>query len=1407
MLICPSANRHFVFKLFSCVSESPIIVSLYRNTMKALKAFLAKHRCADGKTQTHGSTPPHPAGGSHAVPPALEGELLRLLKAAPPLFLTLYETPLPSGMPLIVDLDIAVPLAERPLDGGRLFNIDHIRSFCLNLRQFYASELELGDANVTFYISQRPEGYESGGKWKDGVHIQSPDLWQPASTHRIVRDKVLKRLENEGFTLSQVLMLPASVNAPSEDIWDSRLTTGTQPWYFTGCGKVDAQPYYPSHKVVVGPWLEGEDESTYPLEQLDGTEDLLYELSLRRTGMRMFPCLLPQDELAELFGTMSIGAAGGGFNAEDYDPSQRPKVESLLALLSDERAGRMGLNADRTQPQGCGEVIQAIYHILGPAGQDLALAFAQRSDRHWTGQAAVKAKSWFRSVFHDSSERNMMGALCRWAAEDSPDGYKAWQADQPPSAFGSVEATGGKLSPERSAALLKEITAITLAGVEIVPDKDGQPFNSRFIFGTGAKAATAGLNDLAAFHEPGSSIVIRSHLGTGKTTLFRQLAADPKLKVLYISARRTFTRSMLSEFNSDGLGFRSYFGCDVSCGGDSCDRPEHVPQSFSSSDPRCGRFFCQVESLHKFQGDCAYDLLVLDESESILASLQPGPTQVFLHANVAVFEQIVRAAGVVVAGDAFVTDRTMRALKALRPSSLKLLNNAFNPYSDRICERIKFMKEEKGVVKECLAASKNLFHKRITDELDAGKRIVIVCASSTEALSLVEGVFKPRQLTKPGFSYMFYYAQTENRDKRNIELADVNASWAAVDVLIYTPTITVGINYDNAKRPFDLMFLYGCRMGPTPRDMFQASLRCRSLKENKVVFFLSHFGPAAHPVGAAAIVRNFAAIADGSPMLKAAAIAEAAHQATLKLKKGGPAGGALSAARGRLAGGALPPWYFDVLVANTNEAAVSQTLPEVVYAHFLAECGYACAADCDEAHEHKNILYPQLQGEGLIVEKFDDLLPYSELADLEHGSDDFKRIELLLKSDVGVLPRADRQAMNKWKFKKRCGLLDADFACGPLEHAARVRLFGHNGDLRMTEAEAEQRRNELQAIHTAEQKALREWATPEALECLWGTDSSSGFARGDKGRFWRVAIEKMPLADGLRFAHRKDAMDVITITSDQILAKLTLIKKTLNVLGMEHSCEERVWSAAEWERLLPMFQAPQVWPDLPASSSLKSSPLMERLGVTFGLRNRRKATAPTAAAQPEFSIAQPEFSIVDEHLAQEGGIGCEMVMGERAVAAVAALGDVPAVPAGEGYSPSVHLQLDLNTVFSSWSGTALKASKDTLRSAEGFSKADYDAFYAEMKKELTADASFSPTKLKLGVKPKSRHAAADWEPGFSKQDRADAIAEGIKLLWDDKKAKAGGGEGFRTVPAFGGLLWAAVVPLELGDEAEGLRIE
>ena len=1344
--------------------------------MEALKAFLEKHR-AEG-SQTHGSTPPHPAGGSHAVPPEGEAELLRLLTAAvaerP---LTLYEAPLPSGMPLIVDLDLAVPLAERPKDGGRLFDVDAVGIVCKGLREAYATEgqLELGDANVAFYISQRLEGYESGGKWKDGVHIQSPDLWQPAMVHRIVRRKVLKVIEDQGASLSEVLRLPAAVTTSDEDIWDGRLTSGTQPWYLTGCGKAGAVPYMPTHKIVVGPYIEGDD---YTLEPLDGTEDLLSELSLRRRGMPMVRCLLPEDDLAGRLAATHIGggAAGGGFvQAEDFDPSLRPKVESLLALLSDGRAERMGFDKDKAQAQGCGEVVQAVFHILGPAGQDVALAFAQRSRRHWANAKAVaEAKAWFASVFHDSPGRNM-GALCKWAAEDSPERFAEWKADQPStlSAFGGE---AGKLSPERTAKLLKEITSLSLEGVELVPDKGGRPFCSPFIYGDPAdeaKAAAAGLNSLFVFQQPGTAVVLRSHLGTGKTTLFRALAADRNLKVLYISARRSFTRSMMGDFNdaSKGdLGFRSYMGCEnkATCSGDSCMRPEHVPQHFSPKDPLCRRFFCQVESLHKFYGDgladYAYDLLVLDESESILASLQPGVTQkVHLLENMAKFERLVKAAKVVVAGDAFVSDRTMAMLKALRPSPPKLLLNTFNPYSGRVCERIKFVGPNKeGVIKQSLAKGKEHFNARIVKELDEGKRIVIVCASSDYAKSLEENLLKPRQLMQVGFTYKNYWAKVEDRDQRNKDLEDVNESWAGLNVLMYTPTITVGINYDNAERPFDVMFLYGGRMGPTVRDMFQASLRCRSLKENKVVFFLSDKGPAAHPVGLEVIDRNFRAVVDGSPLLKASARKEAEQQAALTLKKGGPAGGVVAAARGQLADGMLPPWYVDVLKRNTNEAAVCQTLPEEVYGHFLVECGYACPPGCAIEHVHKAIQFPQLEGEGLVVEKYEQLFAYADVPDIVEGTDEFNRIEGLLKADAGRLTLLDRQAMSKWRLKKRCGLLASWLdVSSPATEAARVRLEISDELVCQNSDEAVRMANclEFKAICKAELAAQAAWATAEALDALWGTSTASaGYGRGDSGKFWHVAIEKLPPASAERYVHAQDAKDGFAALSDQLTGKFFLVQATLAALSLENSCEAKTFSTDEWNKLLPVFNEAKEWPDLSSASSLKVSSLLQRLKVTFELRQRRSA---------------------------------------------------------DGNGPASHLQLDLNSVLSAWSGTEVKSKvvgEGKVRFfADGSVCGDVTEMEAEYKKavraELKADAAFSPLK----GSPKTKTAPAAWEPGGSPSDRVNAIERRVGVAWQEEKVRLGISEPvttkfyeFRTEPAFGGLLWAAVQPLEV---AESVQIE
>jgi hypothetical protein len=51
----------------------------------------------------------------------------------------------------------------------------------------------------------------------------------------------------------------------------------------------------------------------------------------------------------------------------------------------------------------------------------------------------------------------------------------------------------------------------------------------------------------------------------------------------------------------------------------------------------------------------------------------------------------------------------------------------------------------------------------------------------------------------PVFRYRFYHADSDPEQKEK-DLRNVNKSWAQLSVLMYFPTITVGINYD-PKRP------------------------------------------------------------------------------------------------------------------------------------------------------------------------------------------------------------------------------------------------------------------------------------------------------------------------------------------------------------------------------------------------------------------------------------------------------------------------------------------------------------------------------------------------------------------------------------------------------------------------------
>jgi hypothetical protein len=85
-----------------------------------------------------------------------------------------------------------------------------------------------------------------------------------------------------------------------------------------------------------------------------------------------------------------------------------------------------------------------------------------------------------------------------------------------------------------------------------------------------------------------------------------------------------------------------------------------------------------------------------------------------------------------------------------------------------------------------------------------GKKIVFVCGSKEKAQDFAGGC------AMRGINYKLYTSMSENIIQDQLDLTNVNESWGNPDVqcVIYTSTITVGVNFDLLD-VFDELFVYG----------------------------------------------------------------------------------------------------------------------------------------------------------------------------------------------------------------------------------------------------------------------------------------------------------------------------------------------------------------------------------------------------------------------------------------------------------------------------------------------------------------------------------------------------------------------------------------------------------------------
>ena len=308
-----------------------------------------------------------------------------------------------------------------------------------------------------------------------------------------------------------------------------------------------------------------------------------------------------------------------------------------------------------------------------------------------------------------------------------------------------------------------------------------------------------------------NTLVLKSHLGTGKTTEAVKMIMKYK-RVLIVSGRKTFTRFIMGDLEREGLGFVAY-------------DDQKLDKKLSQYD----RIVCQAESLWKLEEDAKdYEFVIIDESETILNQFYSMATHKDrIRTNHIMFERFCRNAYHALFADAFVGQRTLTAVEHLRdPVRAVYINNTFCPYKRTATRLYATAKTSDSEV-----CAIDTFCQRIMADLEAKKRVVVVWTSLKKAESFIETYIK-----ESTYNYRLYSSKSSAKESK--ELADVETNWAGLDLLLYTTSITVGLNYnpdDEAKR-FDRIYLYGCAKSALPRDIAQALLRCRKITSNELIY-------------------------------------------------------------------------------------------------------------------------------------------------------------------------------------------------------------------------------------------------------------------------------------------------------------------------------------------------------------------------------------------------------------------------------------------------------------------------------------------------------------------------------------------------------------------------------------------
>jgi len=298
-------------------------------------------------------------------------------------------------------------------------------------------------------------------------------------------------------------------------------------------------------------------------------------------------------------------------------------------------------------------------------------------------------------------------------------------------------------------------------------------------------------------------VIFNIGMGGGKTGATVKYLKNSKKSFILLSVRQTLSRNTSKRLKDQGVDVYDYLS------GDKSKKDFNINNSKS--------LIISTESLYKLQDTSKFDVLVIDEIESLLNNWDSTTHNDRLNDNFYNFKSLFENCKKVILLDAFITTKTINFLESLN-------------IKDYIIYTSDYQKQPRKLIEY---NNPNEMISNIITDLDNNKKLFVFYPflKTTEShIGIKDLEINIMKQCKKKVNILTYCSISSDKTKNT--LYDVDNEWSKADLILCNTSVTVGVNYE--RHNFDKVMLFASGFCNLARDIIQVSLRIRCPKSSDI---------------------------------------------------------------------------------------------------------------------------------------------------------------------------------------------------------------------------------------------------------------------------------------------------------------------------------------------------------------------------------------------------------------------------------------------------------------------------------------------------------------------------------------------------------------------------------------------